>query len=60
MPGTVSTAQKTAARFEYPLNFTADLRDILTLEEFVIGNHEVQAVILKGEMVAVKSVKRKT
>ena len=57
--GTVCTAQETAAWFQYPLHFPADLRDILAVEEYMIGNHEIQAVILKGEIVAVKGIKRK-
>ena len=60
MAGTVGAAQKAAVRFQNTPYFAAYLWDILAVEEHMVGNNQIQAVLFEGKPVAVKGLKRKT
>ena len=50
----VSTAQKPPARPKHPPHLTAHPADILTIEQNMIGDHQVEASVRKGNMLTVE------
>ena len=59
MAGTVGAAQKAAVRFQNTPYFAAYLWDILAVEEHMVGNNQIQAVLFEGKPAAVKASKEK-